>query len=222
MHPLSVPRWARLAMGAAIVTALAEPACMPAGPARPQGVGGAADEGGSGEGGRSGSGGERGGAGGGGGGMPGKKDGGADARDSTRAPDGGRDAALSGDGGKDARSADGAKDGARAGGGTDGGAPTFTEVYDRIMSETPDVPASGCWTACHAGPGIAKALAKIDMNTREKAWIGTMKLVVPRNPGASKLYTELATGKMPEKKPKLPPALIQLVADWINAGAPND
>jgi hypothetical protein len=100
--------------------------------------------------------------------------------------------------------------------------PTFTQVYQQIMSQTPAVPVSSCWGPCHAGPGVAKAMAKIDMTSKEKAWLGVMKLVVPRNASASKLYMELNTGKMPEKKPKLPANLLQLVAAWINAGAMND
>jgi len=112
-------------------------------------------------------------------------------------------------------------------GGTSGGdagtaAPTFTQVYARVMAMMPEVPASSCWGPCHAGPGTAKALAKIDMTTKEKAFPGVMKLVVPGNARTSKLYMEINTGAMPEKKPKLPATLIKLVADWINAGAKND
>jgi len=112
-------------------------------------------------------------------------------------------------------------------GGTSGGdagtaAPTFTQVYARVMAMMPEVPASSCWGPCHAGPGTAKALAKIDMTTKEKAFPGVMKLVVPGNARTSKLYMEINTGAMPEKKPKLPATLIKLVADWINAGAMNN
>jgi len=112
---------------------------------------------------------------------------------------------------------------ARSGSSDAGPAPTFTQVYSQVMSQAPAVLVSSCWGGpCHAGPGTAKALAKIDMNTKDKAWAGVMKLVVPRNAAGSKLYTEINTGKMPEKKPKLPANLIKLVADWINAGAMNN
>jgi hypothetical protein len=113
--------------------------------------------------------------------------------------------------------------GGDASSGDAGAAPTFSEVYARIMSQTPEVPVSSCQTGpCHGSPGTAKAIAKIDMTTKERAWVGVMKLVVPRNPAGSKLYTELNTGGMPEKKPKLPATLIKLVADWIRAGAMNN
>jgi hypothetical protein len=116
------------------------------------------------------------------------------------------------------------KDGGSAGGSTgDGGAaPTFSDVYDQIMSMTPAVPKSSCWGPCHAGPGVAKAMLKIDMTTKEKAWVGVMKLVVPGNAATSKLYLQISAGKMPQNKPKLPANLIKLVADWINAGAMNN
>jgi hypothetical protein len=108
--------------------------------------------------------------------------------------------------------------------GADSGAaaPTFTEVYTRIMSMMPEVTVSSCWGPCHAGPGTAKAMQKIDMTTKEKAYPGVMKLVVAGNPARSTLYNEINQGKMPEKKPKLPAALIKLVADWITAGAKNN
>jgi hypothetical protein len=158
-----------------------------------QGLGGRT---GGGSGGQGGSGGSAGG--GAGGGSASKPDAGTDTLPSNpMVPDAGKDAVAS--------------------------APTFTQVYARIMSQTPEVPASGCWAGpCHAGPGAAKPLAKLDLNTRDKALVGVLKLVVPRNAVGSKLYMELISGKMPEKKPKLPPALLQLVAAWINAGAMND
>jgi hypothetical protein len=107
-------------------------------------------------------------------------------------------------------------------GGASGSAPTFSDVYDQIMAMTPTVPVSSCWGPCHAGPGARDALAKINMTTKALAWTGVMKTVVPGNAATSKLYTDLATGKMPQKKPKLPANLIKLVADWINAGAMNN
>jgi len=131
-----------------------------------------------------------------------------------------------GTGGSKGTGGAGGKLDAGAGGSTGGdagaGAPTFSEVYRRIMAMTPDVPASSCWGPCHAGPGTAKAMLKIDMTTQEKAYPGVMKMVVPGKAATSKLYTEINTGAMPEKKPKLSAALIKLVADWINAGAMNN
>jgi hypothetical protein len=134
---------------------------------------------------------------------------------------------TAGSGGSGGGSGDNADAGAGTGGssGKDAGsaAATFTQVYEQIMSQTPAVPASSCTVGpCHGTPGAIKARAKIDMASKDKAWTGVMKLVVPKSPATSKLYTELSTGKMPEKKPKLPANLIKLVADWINAGAMND
>jgi hypothetical protein len=32
----------------------------------------------------------------------------------------------------------------------------------------------------------------------------------------------ISTGAMPKRGPKLTPAQIQIITDWINAGAPNN
>jgi hypothetical protein len=53
------------------------------------------------------------------------------------------------------------------------------------------------------------------------AWAGDEALVrtrvVPGNPSASRLYTELASGRMPRGAAKLSPQQLKLVSDWIIA-----
>lgn len=53
------------------------------------------------------------------------------------------------------------------------------------------------------------------------AWAGDEALVrtrvVPGNPSASRLYTELASGRMPRGAAKLSPQQLKLVSDWIVA-----
>jgi hypothetical protein len=102
-------------------------------------------------------------------------------------------------------------------------APTFTQIYNDIFSQTPVASASGCWGAsCHAGPGSAKAIGKIDMSTKAKAYTGARAQVSPGNPSSSRFYTDLSSGKMPVMRPKLTAALLQEVSAWISAGAPNN
>jgi uncharacterized membrane protein len=47
-------------------------------------------------------------------------------------------------------------------------------------------------------------------------------VVIPGDAVNSKLATLVATGKMPKQGPKLTPAQVQMIVDWINAGALNN
>ena len=77
---------------------------------------------------------------------------------------------------------------------------------------------------CHGGD---KTRSKFDLTTR----VGLLKggeegeAVVPRRAQASRLYRRIAhleKPHMPAKKPKLPDATIQKIAQWIDLGAPYD
>jgi hypothetical protein len=222
MNPWFAARGRVFLMTSALLAALGAAACSGGGPARPGaddpsgGTGG--DEGPAGTGGSkatggsTGSGGSAGSNGTGSGGSPGTGGfPGTGGSPGTGGAGGKADAGVRDAGVRDAGAADAAPT-----------APTFTQVYAQIMSSTPAVTASSCWGPCHAGPGTAKAMAKIDMTTQEKAYPGVMKLVMPGNATRSKLYMEINTGAMPEKRPKLPANLIQMLAAWINAGAMNN
>ena len=47
-------------------------------------------------------------------------------------------------------------------------------------------------------------------------------LVIAGEPSLSLIYTEIDSGSMPPKDPKLSESLIQLMNDWITNGAKND
>lgn len=104
-----------------------------------------------------------------------------------------------------------------------GGPVTFTMIYDQILDTTPTSIASSCsGGACHNAPGGGKGIEHIDMNTKASAYTGVKKFVVVGNPAGSKFFTEVNTGAMPEGRPKLSPAQIKMISDWIMAGAKND
>jgi hypothetical protein len=74
---------------------------------------------------------------------------------------------------------------------------------------------------CHMGEFVSEDL---HMDTYESLMQGSDNgsVIVPGDAGESLLIQKLVEGKMPKRGPKLTPVQIQLIADWINAGAPNN
>lgn len=70
--------------------------------------------------------------------------------------------------------------------------------------------ASHC-TDCHSGP---KPKGKLDLTRKA----GAERSIAARKPNDSELYSRVAAGEMPPKKP-LPAAEQKLLKDWIEAGA---
>ena len=62
------------------------------------------------------------------------------------------------------------------------------------------------------------------MNAYESLMAGSQNgpVIVPGDAGDSLLVEKITEGKMPKRGPKLTPAQIQTITDWINAGAPNN
>ena len=75
--------------------------------------------------------------------------------------------------------------------------------------------------SCHMGEFVSEGL---DMNTYESLLEGSQNgpVIVPGNAGDSLLVEMISKGKMPRRGPKLTPAQIQIISDWIDAGAPNN
>jgi uncharacterized membrane protein len=71
---------------------------------------------------------------------------------------------------------------------------------------------------CHMGEHVSEGL---DMNSYETLMAGSQNgpVIVPGNASDSPLVQKVAEGKMPKRGPKLTPAQIQTITDWINAGA---
>lgn len=74
---------------------------------------------------------------------------------------------------------------------------------------------------CHGGQRTSEGL---DMKTYAALMAGSQNgpVVTPGDASNSSFVTLSAEGKMPKRGPKLTPSEIQLLTDWVNAGAPNN
>lgn len=74
---------------------------------------------------------------------------------------------------------------------------------------------------CHGGQRTSEGL---DMTTYAALIAGSQNgsVVTPGDTANSSFVTLAAEGKMPKRGPKLTPAEIKLLTDWVNAGAPNN
>ncbi|MBK9926764.1 MAG: cytochrome C [Anaerolineales bacterium] len=74
---------------------------------------------------------------------------------------------------------------------------------------------------CHMGEFVSEGL---HMDTYESLMEGSDHgpVIVPGDAGKSLLVQKLAKGEMPKRGPKLTPAQIQIITDWIEAGALNN
>lgn len=74
---------------------------------------------------------------------------------------------------------------------------------------------------CHGGQRTSEGL---DLKTYESLMAGSQNgsVVTPGDAASSLFVTLAAEGKMPKRGPKLTPAEIKLLTDWVNAGAPNN
>jgi mono/diheme cytochrome c family protein len=74
---------------------------------------------------------------------------------------------------------------------------------------------------CHGGDRVEKELL---MRTYEEIMAGSENgpVIVPGDPTNSKLVELVTNQKMPKRGPKLTPPQVQLIAEWVAAGAPNN
>jgi mono/diheme cytochrome c family protein len=74
---------------------------------------------------------------------------------------------------------------------------------------------------CH---GVRQVKEGLDMQTHESIMAGSFNgpVVIPGNAGESLLVQLVVQGEMPNRGPKLTAEQIQIIRDWINAGAPNN
>lgn len=79
---------------------------------------------------------------------------------------------------------------------------------------------SRCAT-CHMGEFVSEGL---DMDTYESLLAGSQNgpVIVPGDANKSLLIEKVTEGEMPKKGPRLTPAQIQMITDWIDAGALNN
>lgn len=75
--------------------------------------------------------------------------------------------------------------------------------------------------SCHMGEFVSEGL---DMNTYELLLAGSQNgpVIIAGEANDSLLVQKITAGKMPKRGPKLTPTQIQIITDWINAGALNN
>jgi len=74
---------------------------------------------------------------------------------------------------------------------------------------------------CHGGEKTSKGL---DLKTFASLMAGSQNgaVIVPGDSSNSKLIVSVQSGKMPKRGPALKAEQIQLMMDWVNAGAKNN
>jgi mono/diheme cytochrome c family protein len=74
---------------------------------------------------------------------------------------------------------------------------------------------------CHGGDRVEKELL---MRTYEELMAGSENgpVIVPGDAANSKLVELVTNQKMPKRGPKLTPPQVQLITNWVAAGAPNN
>jgi hypothetical protein len=74
---------------------------------------------------------------------------------------------------------------------------------------------------CHMGEFVSEGL---HMDTYESLMEGSDNgpVIIPSNADDSLLIQKLVVGEMPKRGPKLTPAKIKVITDWINAGTLNN
>jgi uncharacterized membrane protein len=75
--------------------------------------------------------------------------------------------------------------------------------------------------SCHGGERTQKGL---DVSSYDSLMAGSQDgaVVVPGDAANSPIVNLVQSGKMPKRGPKLTPDQVQLLVDWINAGAANN
>jgi mono/diheme cytochrome c family protein len=79
-------------------------------------------------------------------------------------------------------------------------------------------------TSCVECHGVRQVKEGLDLQTYESVMAGSFHgpVIVPGNAAESLLVELIAKGEMPNRGPKLTAEQLQIIVDWINAGAPNN
>lgn len=104
-----------------------------------------------------------------------------------------------------------------------GSGPSFTQLYSSIFGASQQASQSSCaGSACH-NPGRS---GRVDLSSQANAYTTLKSFVLAGNADQSVLIQRLSSTDEFERMPKGRPALsasdVQLVRDWINAGAKSD
>ena len=82
--------------------------------------------------------------------------------------------------------------------------PTYSSISTQILQK-------GC-VSCHGGDG----------GYSFDSYSNTMRAVTAGSPSSSRLYTAILSGSMPQSGTHPSAAQLQVISDWITAGAQND
>jgi hypothetical protein len=117
---------------------------------------------------------------------------------------------------QDARAADaGHPEAGPAQAGSDAAPPvTWSAIYQSLLVNQ-SYPSNCTGSSCH-DPGTEKGL---DLSTPHLGYTTISRRVVAGSPDSSELVTVLQSGSMPETRPKMDSANIDLIRAWIQAGA---
>jgi len=98
------------------------------------------------------------------------------------------------------------------------GAATQTEVS--YSHDIQPILESRCGN-CHFGEFTS---AELHMDSYESLMAGSENgpVIIAGNANKSLLVKKISTGAMPKRGPQLTPAQIQIIRDWINAGAQDN
>ena len=119
---------------------------------------------------------------------------------------------------------------------TDTSVPAPTEAQASPQVETPTQTATTSMVSfakdilpifensCNKCHGVEQVKEGLDMRTYETLMAGSFNgsVVTPGSANDSFLVEQIIKGEMPKRGQKLLPAQIQLIIDWINAGALNN
>jgi len=74
---------------------------------------------------------------------------------------------------------------------------------------------------CHGGEQTKEGLSFLSYETLMQGSLNGL-VIIPGDAANSLLAQQLLNGKMPKRGPKLTPDQVQIIIDWINAGALNN
>ena len=94
---------------------------------------------------------------------------------------------------------------------------TWTSIYQTILVN-PSNPSNCMGSSCH-DPGIQKG---VDLSSKDTGFTTISRRLIPGSPDSSTLIVVLQSGAMPQGRPHMPTASIDLIRAWIQAGAANN
>jgi cytochrome c len=99
-------------------------------------------------------------------------------------------------------------------------AKTSSAATVSFVNDVMPILQSRCFN-CHGGQNARNGLSFASYDTL-MAGSNNGAVIIPGNPANSLLIQLVQEGEMPKGGPKLTPEQVQILIDWITAGAPNN